>query len=249
ALFRPQRPPRGGARAELPGGDQQPRVPSWSDENARPQVPPRPAHDAPRGHDEPDVTRRAAMPRIDGPGADPQHTGQFARPGTNGGQNTGQLERPGADGGQNSGPYVRGDVFGGPADQQGRPNPSQTGQLPAPQGYDDASTGQLPAPRPRGGAPRRHALPARHGAADPATGPGDGRTPLYDTLETNWFRGGGRQQQEQGDAPAPAAPQQQPQGPTGPQRSEATSWRSSPNDELVRQAERVRQPAAGGVTT
>ncbi|MYV69552.1 hypothetical protein GT043_27130, partial [Streptomyces sp. SID2131] len=27
------------------------------------------------------------------------------------------------------------------------------------------------------------------------------------------------------------------------------AWRSSPNDELVRQAERVRKPAAGGVTT
>ena len=27
------------------------------------------------------------------------------------------------------------------------------------------------------------------------------------------------------------------------------TWRSSPNDDLVRQAERVRQPAAGGVTT
>ncbi|NEA06208.1 hypothetical protein G3I28_44080, partial [Streptomyces sp. SID10116] len=26
-------------------------------------------------------------------------------------------------------------------------------------------------------------------------------------------------------------------------------WRSSPNDELGRQAERVRQPSAGGVTT
>lgn len=27
------------------------------------------------------------------------------------------------------------------------------------------------------------------------------------------------------------------------------SWKSSPNDELMRQAERVRQPAAGGITT
>ncbi|MGW2119198.1 hypothetical protein ACWCPH_28250, partial [Streptomyces zhihengii] len=29
----------------------------------------------------------------------------------------------------------------------------------------------------------------------------------------------------------------------------AATWRSSPNDELVRQAERVRKPAAGGITT
>jgi hypothetical protein len=76
------------------------------------------------------------------------------------------------------------------------------------------------------------------------------RTPLYDTLETNWFRG---QEQGNGSAPAPQQQQpqqpQQPQGPTGPQRSATSAWRSSPNDELVRQAERVRQPAAGGVTT
>lgn len=28
-----------------------------------------------------------------------------------------------------------------------------------------------------------------------------------------------------------------------------SSWRTSPNDELVRQAERVKKPAAGGITT
>ncbi|MEU3946715.1 nitrate- and nitrite sensing domain-containing protein [Streptomyces sp. NPDC029526] len=288
---RPQLPPRGGARPELPGGEpqQQQRVPSWSDENAQPQVPPRPAHDAPRGHDESDVTRTAAMPRIDGPAANPQHTGQFAGPGADGGRHPGQFEQPGADRAQGGDPFVRGDVFGAPSDQQHRQDPAQTGQFPVPQGYDNASTGQFPAPGQGGGNTGRHALPGRQGAADPAatgqferpqvngahgggfgasrpqapqqrparepealppaTGPGDGRTPLYDTLETNWFRGAGRQQPEQGAGPAPAAPQQQPQGPTGPQRSDTASWRSSPNDELVRQAERVRQPAAGGVTT
>nr|BBJ50501.1 hypothetical protein SAVMC3_31300 [Streptomyces avermitilis] len=39
----------------------------------------------------------------------------------------------------------------------------------------------------------------------------------------------------------------------GPQRPAptpaASSWRSTPNDDLVKQAERVRQPSAGGVTT
>ncbi|MFD4043657.1 hypothetical protein ACFWRP_42070, partial [Streptomyces sp. NPDC058605] len=44
----------------------------------------------------------------------------------------------------------------------------------------------------------------------------------------------------------PAAP---PQQSSAPQRGASTAWRSSPNDDLVRQAERVRQPAAGGVTT
>ncbi|WP_374117658.1 TerD family protein [Streptomyces sp. XM83C] len=48
----------------------------------------------------------------------------------------------------------------------------------------------------------------------------------------------------------PAAPQQPQQTPAAPQRPAATTaWRSSPNDDLVKQAERVRQPASGGVTT
>ncbi|MEU7059596.1 hypothetical protein AB0A61_27260, partial [Streptomyces sp. NPDC046197] len=136
-----------------------------------------------------------------------------------------------------------------------------TGQHALPGRQDPSSTGQFQQPRPGGrdadfGAPRPQApqrpqqRPARREpeALPPATGPGDGRTPLYDTLETNWFRGGDRQQ---GNGPAPAP--QQPQAPSAPQsapqRTAASSWRSSPNDELVRQAERVRQPAAGGVTT
>ncbi|MEU3102858.1 sensor histidine kinase [Streptomyces griseoflavus] len=321
---RPQLPPRGGARAELPGGDQQQPRPSWSDENAQPPVP-RASLDAPRGHEEPDVSRTSAMPRFDdrqGPGAtaeipqfderqntgpaygsDPQNTGQFPQPGANGqntgqygrpgpnaAQNTGQYGQPGANGGQNTGQFVRGDIFGAP---QGAQDPSATGQFPAPQGYDNGSTGQYSLPerpasdpavtgqfeRPQTngthggglGAPRPPAPqqrpPARQepaqrpddgrGASDawalpPASGPGDGRTPLYDTLETNWFRQNGGTP-DQGNGPAPVSQQpsqpQQPQGPTGPQRSTSAAWRSSPNDELVRQAERVRQPAAGGVTT
>ncbi|MFE2043326.1 nitrate- and nitrite sensing domain-containing protein [Streptomyces sp. NPDC059477] len=153
-----------------------------------------------------------------------------------------------------------------------------TGQTPVPQGYDNGSTGQFPAPgredtgrhampgqhrgRPNGqqagpqspphtGQFERPQIPQRPvrepEALPPASGPGDGRTPLFDTLETDWFRG----QQEQraagdgGGAPAPQEPSAAP-----PQRPAASgSWRSSPNDELVRRAERVRQPAAGGVTT
>ncbi|MCZ7462436.1 histidine kinase, partial [Streptomyces sp. WMMC940] len=136
------------------------------------------------------------------------------------------------------------------------------------------------APRPRhGGAdfgaprPAVGSLPAQPQpeALPPASGPGDGRTPLYDTLETNWFhqnQGGGG---ADGAAQPPAAPQQPaapagrpapsgpPRRPTGGQgqpgqggqhnNAGAASWRTSPNDELVRQAERVRKPAAGGVTT
>ncbi|MFJ8594714.1 nitrate- and nitrite sensing domain-containing protein [Streptomyces sp. NPDC093598] len=320
---RPQLPPRGGPRAELPGGDAQPRVPSWGDENAQPPVP-RASLDAPRGHEEPDgpgaTAQMPAVPRDNdrqglGSPADfgaPQHADPFG---------------PGANAPQGPGQFVRPDVFG---TSGGRPDPSSTpSQYPAPQSYDNGSTGQYPAPRqdngstgqypaprqdsnstgqypaprqdngstgqypaprqdngsgrptlpgpatpadPAGtgrferpqvnggrgpadfGAPRPPAPQARPvrqepEALPPASGPGDGRTPLYDTLETNWFHGQQEQQQPQNNGSAPAATQQ-PQGPTGPQRPAAsTGWRTSPNDDLVRQAERVRQPAAGGVTT
>ncbi|MFF9201353.1 nitrate- and nitrite sensing domain-containing protein [Streptomyces sp. NPDC014986] len=309
---RPQLPPRGGARGELPGGDQQqPRLPSWSDENAQPPVP-RASLDAPRGHEEPDVSRTASMPRFDdrqGPGAtaeiprfdDRQNTGS---PSYDTSQDTGQYAQPGANGVQNAGQFVRGDIFGPPQGRTGEQNPSGTGRFPAPQGYDTGSAGQYPVPDQDNGSTGRHSLPDRVNPAatgqferpqtnggrgadfgaprppapqqhpvrqdpgnggsaqqpdplrdpsdawalPPASGPGDGRTPLYDTLETNWFHGQG-QEQANGAPPAPEQPQQQPQGPTGPQRSASSAWRSSPNDELVRQAERVRQPAAGGVTT
>ncbi|MGV9631695.1 hypothetical protein ACWDTB_34840, partial [Streptomyces sp. NPDC003487] len=100
--------------------------------------------------------------------------------------------------------------------------------------------------------PRQRPVRREPEALPPASGPGDGRTPLYDTLETNWFRGGrGEDEQQQGGAQAPQQqPQQQAPAPAAPQQRPAQSgWRSSPNDELVRQAERVRQPASGGVTT
>ncbi|MFH9007579.1 nitrate- and nitrite sensing domain-containing protein [Streptomyces afghaniensis] len=329
---RPQLPPRGGPRAELPGGgDSQPRVPSWSDENAQPPVP-RASLDTPRGHEEPDVSRTSSMPRIDdrqGPGStaeipavprddDRQGPGSPADFGTRGPQHSDRFGLPGADSSQGSGQFVRPDVFGAPGGRREAssttgqypapqsydsgqydsgstgqyPAPRQdngsTGQYPAPQSYDNGSTGQYPAPRQdngsgrptlpgpatpadpagtgqferpqvngaRGGAdfgaprpPAPQARPARQEpeALPPATGPGDGRTPLYDTLETNWFHGQQEQQpaQSNGSAPAP----QQPQENGGPQRSASSGWRSSPNDDLVRQAERVRQPAAGGVTT
>ncbi|MCX5360514.1 nitrate- and nitrite sensing domain-containing protein [Streptomyces sp. NBC_00124] len=318
-----QLPGRGGPRAELPGGNpQQPRTPSWSDENAQPQI----SHtslDTPRGHDEQDAAQTSRMPRIDdrqgpgattempaiprsdsrqGPGATsefarpdfdaPQNTGQFARSEYDAPQNTGQFARPGTEAPQSgTGSFVRPDVFGAP----GQTSPSATGQFTAPQGYDNGSTGQFPMPGQDSSSTGQHALPGHQnpqhtgqferpqtnggrGPADfgaprppvpprpqrparqepealpPATSAGDGRTPLYDTLETNWFHGQqGGQQDQQGSAQAPQQPQTPaaPQSPaSAPQRTAANaSWRSSPNDDLVRQAERVRQPAAGGVTT
>ncbi|GAA4076219.1 sensor histidine kinase [Streptomyces shaanxiensis] len=281
---RPQLPPRGGARAELPGGNQQ-RTPSWSDENAQPPVP-RASLDTPRGHDE-DPAQTSRMPRIDDRQGPASATEIPALPRLDGRQGPGsapEFPPAGGSGQQNTGQFVRPDVFGAPGGQN---NSSQTGQFAAPQAYDGSSTGQHALPgrqnpestgqfeRPQAngtyggnsgfGAPqppapaRPQQRPARQEpeALPPATGPGDGRTPLYDTLETNWFHGSqqgqGRQPGTNGSVPAaPAsAPQQQPQAPAAPSQPPAptTAWRSSPNDDLVRQAERVRQPAAGGVTT
>ncbi|MGW2551495.1 nitrate- and nitrite sensing domain-containing protein, partial [Streptomyces sp. NPDC001635] len=174
-------------------------------------------------------------------------TGQYQAPGR--GQDTGQFPTP------------------------GRPqDPASTGQFTR-QGYDASSTGQFAAPgygnrqdpsstgqfeRPQMGGegygasrPPTPQQPQRRQDPEalPPAGPGDGRTPLFDTLETNWFRG---DRQPQGNGAVPPPPQQPPTTPA-PQRPERpaanAAWRTSPNDEIVRQAERVRQPAAGGVTT
>ncbi|MBY8841563.1 nitrate- and nitrite sensing domain-containing protein [Streptomyces sp. SP2-10] len=198
-----------------------------------------------------------------------QQTGRYQRP--DAAQQPGRFDGPGAQQ-QDADPFVRPDVFGTPA--AGRPDhgAQNTGQYPvqqAPQAYDAGSTGQhaLPggprnpghtgqferpqpagrddfgAPRPQAPAPQQRPVRSEPEALPPASGPGDGRTPLYDTLETNWFHG-----QQQEGAPAPQQPQASAPAPQRP-ASNTGSWRTSPNDELVRQAERVRQPAAGGVTT
>ncbi|MEU3890172.1 hypothetical protein AB0F04_26440, partial [Streptomyces sp. NPDC029041] len=178
---------------------------------------------------------------------------------------TGQYPAPRQDNGSQY-PAPRQD--NGSTGQYAAPRQDNGNQYPAPR-QDNGSTGQYPAPRqdngsgrptlpgqadfgaPRPPAPQARPVRQEPEALPPAPGPGDGRTPLYDTLETNWFHGQQEQQQPQNNGSAPAAPQQsqQPQGPTGPQRSAPAGWRTSPNDDLVRQAERVRQPAAGGVTT
>ncbi|MEW2069755.1 nitrate- and nitrite sensing domain-containing protein [Streptomyces sp. NPDC007346] len=256
-----QLPPTGGPRAELPGGSpqQRPQAAGWG-------------VDAPRGHEEHDATGQFARPTgagqdqgfdnpltqrpVDGR-QDPGVTSEFARPDFSApqapqGQGYGQQGQDPASTTQ----FARPD-FNAPL-QQGQ---DQGQQLPAPRqrGRDEVGFGApRPSAPPAGEAPYRPALPQQPEALPPA-GPGDGRTPLYDTLETNWFHGpgqGGQQGGEQPQAPAPAAAE-----PTGvpvppmPQRGAAdappvtSSWRASPNDELVRQAERVKKPAAGGVTT
>ncbi|GHH51924.1 nitrate- and nitrite sensing domain-containing protein [Streptomyces candidus] len=208
-------------------------------------------------------------------GQDPASTGQFERPdvrGSQDGSSTGQHQLDPYDAGRHRvDPYDTGQHRTGqfPAQPQaGQYGLSELdGPLPAP----PAGVPQAPnAPRPVASLPVPPAQPGRsaqsapqqrqpqdgrsphHPDLPPAAGPGDGRTPLFDTLESNWFHGEqgqpGQPQQAQARAQSPAVPQQ----PTGaPEREPAgeVSWRPSPNDELVRQAERVRKPAAGGVTT
>ncbi|MGW7370167.1 histidine kinase, partial [Streptomyces sp. NPDC054841] len=184
-------------------------------------------------------------PDYNGPrpgGRDPAATEQFARP------DFGGASPAGGYGGQQR----------PPAPAHGQPG------APRQRGRDTADFG---APRPPAAS-----LPAQpQPEALPPAGPGDGRTPLYDTLETNWFHGGPGGQTGGGAQP-PAAPQQPPAGrpaqampprrpaggpagqqgqagQTGQHNASGAAWRTSPNDELVRQAERVRKPAAGGITT
>ncbi|WP_329040863.1 nitrate- and nitrite sensing domain-containing protein [Streptomyces sp. NBC_00178] len=257
-----QLPPSGGPRAELPGGNQQPQTPNWGVEEQG--APRRPQPDVPRGHEDAD-SGRFARPGSAAPNQQfsPQHqhppvndrqgygaTAEFARPDFSAPQapqvpdaaSTAQFARPDFDA-----PMPQGQGYG-----------AQAPQMPAPQRQDDAGFGAPRHPAPHAGElPQRPALPQQHEVLPPA-GPGDGRTPLFDTLETNWFHGPqqGGQQPPAAEPQAPAVPQQ-PVGnpaPPMPRRGAAdpgvtSSWRASPNDELVRQAERVKKPAAGGITT
>ncbi|MET9324369.1 nitrate- and nitrite sensing domain-containing protein [Streptomyces sp. NPDC003038] len=234
---RPQLPPRAGAaptRPELPG----PQTTSWGADQAR-------------GHDElsgPGSTAEFARPDFNAPlpqadGGNSASGGQYERPELRGPadpSSTGQFARPGSQAQRPGGPGV-----GGFAHQPQAPQP----------GGDYA-----PVPPSRPEAPR---LPQAHRpeALPAAPGSGDGRSPIFDTLESNWFREEGQQPPANGLA-VPQQPQQS--APAAQQRGQeraaepapaatgsmpTVSWRSSPNDELMRQAERVRQPAAGGITT
>ncbi|MCX5385907.1 nitrate- and nitrite sensing domain-containing protein [Streptomyces sp. NBC_00083] len=228
------------------------------------------------------------------PDQDPSGTGQYPRPGQGG--DTGQYGRPSGDDRQGPGATSE---FGRPDFNAPRPpapqpvQPQQYQQGPQ-QGQDFGQGGprqrrdgndlggsgrtgsNLPAQaRPEDGGAQRpdEARRPSDGWALPPAGAGDGRTPLYDTLETNWFQQQPGGQPQQPASQAPQAPQQQgrdaaPQSPL-PERRPARetgsangangsgdagsngsgAWRSSPNDDLVRQAERARKPAAGGVTT
>ncbi|MFF2331092.1 MULTISPECIES: nitrate- and nitrite sensing domain-containing protein [unclassified Streptomyces] len=258
-----QLPPVGGPRAELPGGNPQPQRPqstSWGTED--PSAPRHTPLDAPRGHEEPDsgslfqrpggppLAPRSPLDDRQGPGS----TSEFARPDFSAPAPQAHSPQDPASTTQ----FARPD-FGQPQAAQAQ---DQGLAAPRQRGLDSEDFGALRPPAAHGGeAPYRPVLPPQPQpeALPPASGPGDGRTPLYDTLETNWFHSpqqGGQQppagpqvpglpQRSAPEQPAPDAPQRD-GGDTG---ATTSPWRPSPNDELVRQAERVKKPAAGGVTT
>ncbi|MEW1725179.1 nitrate- and nitrite sensing domain-containing protein [Streptomyces sp. NPDC093109] len=369
-----QLPPPGGPRAELPGGNPQPKRPqttSWgADQSSAPQ---RPSIDAPRGHEEHETTGQFARPTAEqqGPGA----TSEFPRPDFNAPRPDQPAPLGGAQDAAATAQFPRPD-FGAQAPSGYQP------EYDGRQDRDDRSAFRPPsdfapqdfnAPRPSAPAPapgsqggyRPPSLPPQpQQEALPPAGPGDGSTPLYDNLETNWFhaaqqsgdpqQGGQRNNNgsyngSQGGAqddlrqdrpeprngsrddsrdsfrddsrslpPGPSAAQQQPappmprREPIMPRRDSAngsgmngsgangsggpgttnssgitgtsaggfgtidsgtnsfgvpsgdggpgsssgangvaanSSWRTSPNDELVRQAERAKKPQAGGLTT
>ncbi|MER5441966.1 nitrate- and nitrite sensing domain-containing protein [Streptomyces sp. NPDC002790] len=236
------------------------------------------------------------------PPSDPANTGQFSPP-QGGPSATGQFQNPQEPSGTDRFPRVQdpanaglfNPAQGAPANtgQYNRPpnDLANTGQYAQPQGRSDTGQFEFTPPKPpqRNGA-QDQGIPAQPSQEDflppgDASG-GDGRTPLYDTLETNWFHGqnsqgqpqaqsqpqgqgqNGRNQNGQGrgqgmqspggrpEQGLPQRPQAQAQAPSAapaarpaasPDPAEA-NWRQSPNDDLMRQAERVRKPAAGGVT-
>ncbi|MFD9288081.1 nitrate- and nitrite sensing domain-containing protein [Streptomyces sp. NPDC060030] len=263
-----QLPPSGGPRAELPGGNPQPQRPQNTSWGVEEQGAPRGSQpDFPRGHEEHD-TGRFARPGTSGPNQPfsppdqrppmddrqgPAATAEFARP------DFSAPQAPMAPQGQDpasTAQFARPDFNAQmPQDQGFGAQAPQHPQAQAPHYGDNAGFGAPRPPAPSTGElPHRPALP-QHEMLPPA-GPGDGRTPLYDTLETNWFHGPQQGGQQPPAAPqAPAAPQPADIPPPAmPRRGAAdtgatSSWRASPNDELVRQAERVKKPAAGGITT
>ncbi|MFF3540467.1 nitrate- and nitrite sensing domain-containing protein [Streptomyces platensis] len=269
-----QERPRGHEEPETTGSFERPAPgggPGDTAAFARPDFngPPPAADGSPRGS-----RPQGARPAGQGAGNGPADTGQFPVPDGNTGQyetgrhETGQYRRPDSDTGQ----YQRPDSDTG----QYETGQFETGQYQRPDAdraaYADESqgTGQFPVQRSQdSGAPSADVL----GDAD--AGPGDGRTPIFDTIESNWFntpaataagvppqgdaepeaprrprRAAAQDGAQRGEARNDARGEAPVNGARGAAPAEATSqWRSSPNDETWRQAEQIRQPAAGGVTT
>ncbi|MEU6622239.1 nitrate- and nitrite sensing domain-containing protein [Streptomyces litmocidini] len=260
-----RRPQQEMSPLDAPRGHEEPESAGLFGSPAAPQGPgstgqfPRPDFGAPQQAPQP---QQQAPQAYQGGAQDPASTAQFPRP------DFGAPQGPGS-----TGQFPRPD-FGAPQQQPQQPQAYQGGQQQQFGRQPFVPQAQPPAPRQRGGddfgAPRpaepaglqpqqpQLQQPRRPEALPPAGGSGQGRVPLDDPLEGNWYA----QQQAQQADPArtmqtpvvsqPSAPAPRPAGDPagdGGRQNGGAAWRTSPNDELVRQAERVRKPAAGGVTT
>lgn len=199
------------------------------------------------------------------PGPGPQDTGGHALPPRPGPASYDTGEHPVPRPGPGAGPQDTGEH---PMPGQ-RPGPQDTGEyaIPGQQRPGPHDTGEYPTAVP----PQRQAEPPLgDGLLDggPVPTRGDERTPIFESMESDWFRGTrGRGQEpvaptaaqgapeapaaappaaqpDQDAAPPPAAPAPQPATATA-----APAWRPSPNDDRWRRAEQLRTPQAGGVTT
>ncbi len=251
-----QLPPPGGPRAELPGGNPQPQRPATTSWGA----------DAPRGHEEHDATGQFARPA--GPGQDPSFnappnqrpsddrqgpgaTSEFARPDFRArrlrrtrsypqqapqGQDpasTAQFARPDfgvphqpQQGQGHQLPASRGNDFGAP-----RPSASRRARRRTVRRSPSSRSSRRPCRRPGRGRPY---AAVRHAGDElvPRSGPG---------RSAAGRRTAGAGRSDPTGVPVPPLPQR------GADEAPVTSsWRASPNDELVRQAERVRSPPPAG---
>ncbi|MFF4868672.1 nitrate- and nitrite sensing domain-containing protein [Streptomyces sp. NPDC000961] len=227
---------------------------------------PRPDFGAPQAPQQQAPQQPQVPQGYQGGAQDPASTAQFPRPdfgAPQGPGSTGQFPRPdfGApQAPQQQAPQQPQGYQGGQQQQFGRQPfvPQAQPQAPQPPAPRQRTGGNdFGAPRPaEPGRQQQPQLqqPRRPEALPPASGAGDGRTPLYDNLETNWFHQDQAAQQAQAQDPAqtaqtPVVPRSAAPAPRQGDQNGGAAWRTSPNDELVRQAERVRKPAAGGVTT
>ncbi|MEU3351480.1 nitrate- and nitrite sensing domain-containing protein [Streptomyces sp. NPDC037389] len=215
----------------------------------------RPGQETPRGHEDVEATGGFSVPAPNAPrpGGGPGDTSQFAAldPSGRPQSGTGQFALPGAG--------VPGEAPGSTSGEYGRPAPDAlatggTGQFPravAPRDDLSGTTGQYALPAAGDGMSGTTGRFAQPVAEDPLTSttgqfeqPAAGPSPLFEELESNWFRG----ETPAAGVPVQPADSERPQQADRGDGASQGAW-GSPNDERWRRAEAVREPAAGGTTT
>ncbi|MDP9613793.1 sensor histidine kinase [Streptomyces demainii] len=210
-MFEPRRAPSGSQGGQGPGDTGQfsrpdyGRGPGDTGEYARPELgqgpgdtgeyaQPRFEDAAPRGGRGPGDTGEFARPAMGGPG----ETGQFQLPNAGGPGDTGEFQLPNAAGPGDTGEFPRPDMGGsGDTGAFQRPDmggPGDTGAFQFPNAGSPGDTGEFP--RPEMGGTGEFPLAqgpqgerdGRTGGALPPAGPGDGSTPIFDTIESTWLR-------------------------------------------------------------